>query len=113
MTNNFKFEEIQKFGKQQLEAATAASSVVAKGLQEIAGQTSDYSRKTIASGSDVVEKFMGARSFETAIQIQSEFAKSSYESFVAQATKINEIYVKIAGEVFKPMTTAFAAVQAK
>ena len=63
--------------------------------------------------SAVVEKLLGAKSVETAIQIQTDYAKSAYEGFVAQATKINEMYVKLASEAFKPVETALAAVQGK
>src|ERR1700722_8614468 len=101
-------EEMQKFGKQQLEAATAATTTFSKGLQEIATETTDYSKKAIAANTSVVEKLLGAKSVETAIQIQTDFAKSAYEGFVAQATKLNELYAKLAKEAFKPMETAYA-----
>ena len=55
-------EEIQKFGKQQLEAATAVTTSFSKGLQEIATETTDYSKKTIAANTSVVEKLLGAKS---------------------------------------------------
>ena len=106
-------EEIQKFGKQQLEAATAATATFSKGLQEIAAETTDYSKKAIAANTSVVEKLLGAKSVETAIQIQTEFAKTAYEGFVAQATKIGELYAKLAKEAFKPLETAYAKVAAK
>ena len=106
-------EDFQKFGKQQLDAVNSATASVAKGLQEIATESSDYSKKAFAASSAVVEKLLGAKSVESAIQIQTEFAKSAYEGFVAQASKINEIYVKLASEAFKPVETAFAKAQAK
>ena len=106
-------EEIQKFGKQQLEAATAATTSLSKGLQEIAAETSDYSKKAIAANTSVVEKLLGAKSVETAIQIQTDFAKSAYEGFVAQATKVGELYAKIAKEAFRPIETVYAKAQAK
>ncbi len=92
------FEEFQKFSKQQLDAVSAATATVAKGLQEIAAESSDYSKKAFAASSAVVEKLLGAKSVESAIQIQTEYAKSAYKGFVAEATKINEIYVKLATE---------------
>ena len=101
-------EDFQKFSKQQLEAVNAAATTVAKGLQEIATESSEYSKKSFAASSAVVEKLIGAKSVETAIQIQTEFAKSAYEGFVAQANKLNEIYTKLAAETFKPVETAFA-----
>ena len=92
---------------------TAVTSTVSKGLQEIAVESTDYSKKAFAESSAVVEKLMGAKSVESAIQIQTDFAKSAYEGFIAQASKINEICVKLVTEAFKPVETAFAAVQAK
>ena len=56
---------------------------------------------------------MGAKSVETAIQIQTDFAKTAYEGFVAQVSKINQLFVKLATEAFKPVETALATAQAK
>lgn len=107
------FEDFQKFSKQQLDTVNATAASLAKGLQEIAAESSDYSKKAFASSSAVVEKLIGAKSVETAIQIQTDYAKATYEGFVAQANKINEIYVKLATEAFKPVEAAFAKFQAK
>src|ERR1700691_3533857 len=52
-------EEIQKFGKQQFEAVTAATTSLSKGLQEIATETTDYSKKALAANTSVVEKLLG------------------------------------------------------
>lgn len=106
------FEDFQKLSKQQLDAVSAATATVAKGLQEIASESSEYSKKAFAQNSAVVERLLGAKSVETAIQIQTEYAKSAYEGFVAQASKINEICVKLAAEAFKPVETAIARAQA-
>ena len=107
------FEEFQKFSKQQLDAVNAAAASVAKGMQEIAAESSDYSKKAFASSSATVEKLLGAKSVETAVQIQTDYAKSIYEGFVAQANKINEIYIKLATEAFKPVEAAFTKLQVK
>jgi phasin family protein len=106
-------EEIQKYGKQQFEAVSAATSSLSKGLQEIATETTDFSKKAIAANTSVVEKLLGAKNVESAIQIQTEFAKSAYESFVAEATKIGELYAKLAKDAFKPIETAYARAPAK
>lgn len=110
MTNNF--EEFQKFGKEQLDATTAVAASLAKGFQTIAAETTDYSKKTLESNSAYVEKILGAKSLDNAIQIQSEYAKIAYEGFVAQATKIGELYTSLAKEAFKPLESAMAKVQA-
>jgi len=109
MTPNF--EEFQKFGKDQMDAAATAAASLAKGLQTIAAEATDYSKKSLESGSAYVEKLLGAKSLDSAIQIQSEYAKSTYESLVAQATKFGELYTSLAKEAFKPVEEAIAKVQ--
>jgi phasin family protein len=113
MTTTPKFEDFQKFSKTQIETVNAVASTVTKGMQEIAAESTDYSKKAFAANSAVVEKLLGVKSVESAIQIQTEYAKSVYDGFVAQATKLSEIYVKLATEAFKPVETAMSTVQAK
>ncbi len=110
MTSNF--EEFQKFGKEQLETASSVAASLAKGFQTIAAETTDYSKKSLESNSVYLEKLLGAKSLDNAIQIQSEYAKSAYEGFVAQATKLGELYTILAKEAFKPVESVFAKVQA-
>ena len=106
-----KFDAFQDFSKQQIEAFTAASATFSKGLQEIAAELTDYSKKAFAAGTAVLEKLLGARSVEAAVQIQTEFAKQAYEGFVAQSTKVSELYAKVASDAFKPVTSAYASLQ--
>jgi hypothetical protein len=103
------FEDMQKFGKEQYDAAAATSSI-AKVLQAIATEMADYSKKSLESGSAFVEQLLGAKSYDNAIQIQSEYWKTSYAGFIAQATRMGELYSNLAKEAFKPIETAFPKV---
>ena len=105
-------EEAQKFGKDQLEAVTATAATFTKGVQEIAAQTSDYSKKSFEATQGLVEKLIGVKTLDKAIEIQSEFAKQSYEGLVAQSTKVGERYASLMKEAFKPVEEAFAKVKA-
>ncbi len=106
----YEFEDMQKFGKEQYDAAAVATSSIAKVLQAIATETADYSKKSLESGSAFVEQLLGAKSYDTAIQIQSEYWKTSYAGFIAQATKMGELYGNLAKEALKPIETAFSKV---
>jgi hypothetical protein len=113
MATNPSFEDFQNFSKQQLEAFTAASTTCMKGLQELAAESTDYAKKAFTASSAVYEKLLGARSVESAIQIQSEYVKQAYEGFVAQASKVSELYAKVASDAMKPVTSAYANLQAR
>ena len=51
MTTAPNLEAFQDFSKQQIEAFTAASATFTKGLQEIAAESTDYSKKAFAAAS--------------------------------------------------------------
>jgi hypothetical protein len=46
------------------------------------------------------------KSLEQALEIQSAYAKRAYDNWVAEATKIGEIYADVAREVYKPVQKA-------
>ena len=100
------FEDVQKFSKDHMEHVSSSTAAVTRALQAIASETTDYSKRSMESTSSFVEKLLGVKSVETAVQLQSEFAKSSFEGFLAQATKVGEIYKDMAKEAFRPMELA-------
>ncbi len=102
------FEDFQNMSKQQVETATAFAATFSKGLQEIAAETAEYSKQSMAAGAQAMERLMGAKSVETAVQIQTEYAKSAFEGFVAKSSKINEIFAKLAADAMKPAQSAFS-----
>lgn len=106
------FEDIQKFSKTQLDTATVTTQSFVKGLQAIAAETTDYSKKSLETGSAFVEKLLGVKSLESAIQLHTDYAKTAYADFVAQATKLGELYSSLAKDAFKPVETAIAQAQA-
>ncbi|HUZ67742.1 MAG TPA: phasin family protein [Beijerinckiaceae bacterium] len=103
-------EDIQKFGKDQFDAASATAATFTKGVQEIAAEATEYSKKSLEESTALVEKLLGAKTIDGAIQLHSDFAKSAYEGWVAKAAKFGELYANLAKEAFKPVETAFAKV---
>ena len=107
------FQDFQDFSKQQLEAMASASSTWTKGMQELAAESTDYTKKAFAAGTAALEQMFGAKSLEAAIQIQSDYAKQNYEGLVAQSSKVSELFSKVAADAMKPVTSAYANLQAK
>jgi hypothetical protein len=91
----------QEIGKEQLKSATTSPTFLATGFQAITAETIEYSKKSLENGSAFVEKLLGAKSFQSAIHVRSEYAKTSYAALVAYLTKIGELNTKLAKEAFK------------
>ena len=103
------FDIIEHAGNGQLNGVTMDLSAFSTVLQAIFAEGADYTKKSVETRLAVVEKLLGAKSLETVIQIQSEYAKASYAAFVAQATKMGELHSNLAKAVFKPAEQAIAA----
>jgi hypothetical protein len=96
------FEDMQKVSKDNLDATMKSFGALSRSAQAIATEMADYTKKSFEDGSKALERLFGAKTLEKAIEIQTDFAKTSYESFVAEATKLGELYVDLAKETYKP-----------
>ena len=86
-----KVEDIQQYGKQHFDTVVASASGVQNGLQAIASAYGDYTKKSFADAQCFVERLSGARSFDKALEVQTEFAKQAYETFMADSWKIRAL----------------------
>ena len=91
-----KVEDIQQYGKEQLETVVASATTLQQGMQAIASAYGDYTKKSFEQTKSYVEKLSGVRSLDKAIEIQTEFAKQAYETFVHESQKIRELYSGLA-----------------
>jgi hypothetical protein len=96
-----KVEDIQNYGKEQLESAAASASNLQSGVQAIATAYGDYAKKSFEDTKSFVEKLSGVKSLDKALEAQTD-ARSSYETFVAESQKIAGLYTDLAKQTFKP-----------
>ncbi len=85
-------------------AADRPTNAFAGGFQAIATAYADYTKKSFEDTKSFVEKLSGAKSLDKAIEIQTEFAKAAYETFVAQSQKIGALYGDLAKQSYKPFS---------
>jgi hypothetical protein len=101
-------EDLHQVGKENVDIAMKSMGALSKGSQAIAVEVADYSKKAFEDGTAALEKMFGVKSFEKAIELQTEYAKTAYEGFVAKASKIGELYADLAKESYKPFETLIA-----
>lgn len=102
------FDEFQKFNQANVDAALKTFGAVTKGLQTIAVEMADYSKKNFESSTAAMEKVLAAKSFEKAFEVQSDYVRTAYEGYMGQVSKIGEIYADVAKQAYKPFETAAA-----
>jgi phasin family protein len=92
-----KVEEIQQYG-------TSLQS----GVQAIATAYGDYTKKSFEDTKSFVEQLTSVKSLDKALEVQTQYAKSAYETFVAESQKIVGLYTDLAKQTFKPLETVAA-----
>jgi hypothetical protein len=96
------FDQFQKLGKDNMDAAVKSFGIVSKSAQALATETADYAKRAFEQGTAAIEKLAGVRTIDKAIEIQADYLKTAYEGFVAQSNKVGELYANVAKEVFAP-----------
>ena len=92
----------QQNGKEQIDAADVPTSAFPGGFQAIATAYGDYTKKSFEDTRSFVEKLSGVRSVDKAVEIQTEFARSAFETFVRETQKIGALYGDLAKQSYKP-----------
>ena len=70
-------DPMQKFGKGNMDMAMTAFGAWAKNAQAIATEVADYSKKSFEDSAAAFEKLIGAKSLEKAMEVQTEYLRSS------------------------------------
>jgi hypothetical protein len=103
------FTDFQSLSKNGYESYVASANAMTKGFQAIAQEATEFSRKSFEKGNEALEKATATKSFDKAFEVQQGYMKEAYEGFVAQAAKMNELYVATAKEAFKPFEAGLKA----
>jgi hypothetical protein len=92
---------MQKTTNDNLDTAVRSFEGTTRVTQEIAKQIADYSKNSFEQGSRTLEKLLTSKSPDKAFEVQTEYAKAAYESYVSHATKLGQLYTELAQETFK------------
>ena len=98
------FEDISKFQKDNWEAFVAASQIAAKGAETIGRAWMALTQEAMENAASTAKALIGAKTLREAVDLQQDFAKTNFDKFVAESTKLSEIGVKVANEAFEPIT---------
>jgi phasin family protein len=102
------YGDINKLGKELVDTGLKSVAAVSKGAQAIATEAGEFSRKSAETGSAVLEKLLASKSLDKVIEVQTDFARSSYESLVAEATRMSELFADMTRDVLKPFESVIS-----
>jgi phasin family protein len=105
------YEQLVAFGKDNAEAVLKSANVAGKSIEAINAEVLTYSRAAVEESIFVTKAIMASKSVQEVIEIQSDFAKSAFETYVAEMTKVRDLFMTAAKQSAAPIqarVTAFA-----
>ena len=102
----FNFDEASKKGREAVDGMLKSYAEMTKGFQAIATEAAEYSRKSYQDGVAHVEALASVKSPEAVFELQAAYMRASYETAIAEMTKLGELYADIGKLAYKPFETA-------
>ena len=102
-------EEATKFGQENVEAVVASSKIAAKAAEELNAEIVAFSKKSYEDGVAVAKELTSCKSVSEFVEKQNDFAKASFDGFMAQAAKMNDLYAAAAKNAMQPLSARFNA----
>lgn len=103
------YERFAGFGKENVEAYMQSATAFAKAFERINGEVFSFSKQQVEDSVAAFKAVSGSKSLHEAWEVQSDFAKSALDAYVAQATKINDLVMDAAKQAAEPLSQRFTA----
>jgi hypothetical protein len=78
-------------------------TVVQDKLKAIATAHADYAKSSFEANKTYMEQLATTKAPDQVVQMTTDHMKTSYETFVSEATKIGEMYKDLFTSAFEPM----------
>ncbi|MFN3943796.1 MAG: phasin family protein [Allosphingosinicella sp.] len=101
-------EELTDLTRGNVEALVASSKIAARAVETLSQEAADYSRRSFEEASATLKSFAEVKSPTDFFRLQSEYARSAFDSAIAESSKVSETLIKIAGEVAEPITSRYS-----
>jgi phasin family protein len=107
------FEELNEFSKGNVEALVESSKVAAKVAEQLGQNAAETARKNFEQATAALKSFASAKTPTEFFQLQSDYARSAFDQLIAETSKNSETALKLAGDIFQPISNRFAVAAEK
>lgn len=101
--------ELNAHSKKNIEAVVESAAAAQKGAEALSQHAISYGRKSWEENVSAAQSLTQARSVQELMELQSAWAKSAAEGYLAQLTKTNEIVTASLKDAFKPINARVSA----
>src|SRR5579872_3173430 len=97
------YDSVVGYGKDTAEALIKSATVAGKGAETLHNEIYAYTKQSMEESIAAGKAILGAKSVHEAIEVQTGFAKTAFENYVAELTKFNQLFAATAKDSFAPL----------
>jgi len=97
------YDQFLGYGKDTVEAYMKAANAAGKGAETLHNELYAFSKQSVEDSISATKALMASKSVHEAFELQSDYAKSAFENYVSQVTKLGEIVSATAKETMEPL----------
>ena len=101
--------EVNANSKKNLEAVVASVTAATKGAEALGAQAMAYSKKALEDQVAAAKSLTSAKSVQEVVELQTAYAKSAFEAYIAEMTKASETVSASVKESFQPINERVTA----
>lgn len=101
--------EVNAHSKKNLEAVIASVTASTKGAEAIGAQAMAFSKKAVENQVAAAKSLSGAKSIQEVVELQTNYAKSAFEAYIAEFSKMSEIMSASVKDSVKPLNERVTA----
>lgn len=106
-------EEFGDFNKGNLEAVVESGRIAAKAAEQLGREAAETARKNFEQATAALKNLAGVKNPTEFFQLQSDYARSAFDQMMAETSKNSETLLKLAGDIFQPISNRFAVAAEK
>ena len=95
--------ELNTQGKRNLEAMVASVTAATRAAETLGAQAMAYTKTSMEKQVEAARAMTGARSVQEAVELQTTYARSALETYVAEMNKVSETVSAAMKDTLKPL----------
>ncbi len=101
--------EMNALSKGNVEALVESVTAATKGAEALGAQAVSYSKKAWEDQVNAAKALSTAKSLQEVVELQTQFAKSALETYVAEMNRVSETLQGTMKDTFKPLNARMTA----
>lgn len=102
--------EANTLGKKNIEAAVESVTAATRGAEALSAQALAFSKKSWEDGVNAAQALASAKSVQEVIELQTAYAKTAMEAYLAEVTKATDTLSASVKDSFKPINERTTAI---